>query len=130
MKIVSGIQSILLTVIGFMSLFMTFSIVFDLFGIREREGNYVMFVVIANMICGFLYLATVVNNWKKHYKTSLYLLILALVILIATFICFKFHIDGGGVYEVRTVKAMTFRTVFTFVMALIGYFSFKNQKVN
>jgi hypothetical protein len=35
---------------------MSGSVIFDLFGIREKEGNYVLFIVLANFIAGFFYL--------------------------------------------------------------------------
>jgi hypothetical protein len=36
---------ILLTGFGLLTLFLSTSVIFDLFGIRAKEGNYVLFVV-------------------------------------------------------------------------------------
>jgi hypothetical protein len=127
MKALSTVQSVLLLLIGVVSLFMTLSIVFDLFGIREKEGNYVLFVVYANLLCGTLYVATVFTNWKKNYKWSFILLALAFMVLVVAFYFFKEHIAQGGIYEPKTVKAMSFRTLFTLIMAGISLFLFRKH---
>lgn len=41
---------------GLLTLFLSSSVIFDLFGIRAKEGNYVLFVVVTNFICSILYL--------------------------------------------------------------------------
>ena len=44
------ISAIILTLFALITLFMSSSVIFDLFGIREKEGNYVLFIVITNFI--------------------------------------------------------------------------------
>ena len=47
---------IFLLLFGAVTLFMSSSVLFDWFGIREKEGNFVTLIVWANLICGVLYL--------------------------------------------------------------------------
>ena len=113
-----------LTIFGLVTVFMSSSVLFDWFGIREKEGNYVPFVVIANFICGFIYLTAAFVIFKDK-KWSPYLLILAFIILIITFIALYFHISSGGIYETKTVKALAFRTVLTLIFTITNFKIFK-----
>jgi hypothetical protein len=45
--------AVIITLFALITLFMSTSVIFDLFGIRAKEGNYVLFVVISNFIAGF-----------------------------------------------------------------------------
>jgi glucan phosphoethanolaminetransferase (alkaline phosphatase superfamily) len=126
MKYLKIIQTILLALIGAVSLFMTTSVVFDLFGIREKEGNYVPFIVYTNMACAFIYLIASYTN-RKYAKLSFALLVIASLALIIAFISMKVYINNGGIHEAKTVKAMIFRTVFTILMAVIGYMAWKKE---
>ena len=61
-----------LTGFGLLTLFLSTSVIFDLFNIRVREGNYVLFIVWTNFISSLLYLFSVyglltVKTWT--YKT-------------------------------------------------------------
>lgn len=124
MKILRTGQTILLSLIGLVSIFMTSSIIFNLFGIRELEGNYVPFVVYANLTCGLLYLYAA---WNKDLNKAFKALLLALSILVITFIAAGIYIKNGGVYEAQMPKAMTFRTLFTAIMAWISYYLLKKN---
>ncbi len=55
-KYILYLLAIILAGFGFLTLFLTTSVIFDLFGVRAKEGNYVLFVVWANLISGILYL--------------------------------------------------------------------------
>ena len=61
------ILALVLAAFGLLTLFLSSSILFDLFGIRAKEGNYVLFVVWANFISSLLYLSAVFGfiNAKK-----------------------------------------------------------------
>ncbi|HRP90536.1 MAG TPA: hypothetical protein PKX92_10920 [Edaphocola sp.] len=125
MRLLKNITLVLLILIGVVSLFMTLSIIFNRFGIREKEGHYVLFVVYANLICGLLYLLAAYSIWKEQRKGSS-LLLLALIILLIAFLGLGWHINNGGIYEPKTIKAMSFRTVFTFLMLLSSKKLLKN----
>jgi hypothetical protein len=58
--------AVIITLFALITLFMSTSVIFDLFGIREKEGNYVLFVVISNFIAGFMYLFSAV--WFIYRK--------------------------------------------------------------
>lgn len=112
----------ILTGFGLLTLFLSTSVIFDLFGIRAKEGNYVLFVVWANFISSFLYLISVYGlltskNWT--YKT----LGLSILILTVAFIGFLFYIQSGGIYETKTVGAMIFRIAMTCAFTLFAYFT-------
>ncbi|HNR49833.1 MAG TPA: hypothetical protein PKN14_11370 [Bacteroidia bacterium] len=127
MKKLKLIHTFLLCLIGVVSVFMTLSVIFDLFGIRAREGNYVLFIVYANLVCGIIYLYAAISNWK-NLTNSFYSLVLASLILIVSFIAFGVYISNGGIHEVKTIKAMTFRTVFTLIMAALSYMMLRKEK--
>jgi hypothetical protein len=48
--------AIVLAVFGLVALFLSSSVIFDLFSVRAKEGNYVLFVVWANFLSSILYL--------------------------------------------------------------------------
>lgn len=127
MKKLKIVHTLLLSLIGIVSVFMTLSVILDLFGIRAREGNYVLFIVYANLACGIIYLYAAIANWK-NLTNSFYSLVLASLILIVAFIAFGVYISNGGIHEIKTIKAMTFRTVFTLVMAALSYVMLRKEK--
>lgn len=112
--------SVVLTGFGALSVFLTLSIIFDLFGIREKEGNYVLFIVYANLICGILYLMAAFQNWKEK-KSSVYLLSIATIILIVAYSALLAYVKQGGIHEAKTLNAMLFRIVFTAALAGLSY---------
>lgn len=130
-NITTKILALVITVFGLATLFMSTSVILDLFGIREKEGNYVLFVVWANFICGVFYLFSVYGLLKIKKWTSL-LLAISTVILIIAFIGLKNHINSGGIYEAKTVTAMIFRIVLTAVFAILSFIIYKKQttKIN
>src|SRR5690606_1065084 len=103
---------IFLMLFGGVTLFMSSSVLFDWFGIREKEGNFVPIIVWANFVCGVLYFVAAIGilKTKKWAKDPL---ISALIILVIAFIFLFLHINNGGVYETKTVGAMTFRIAVT-----------------
>ncbi|MCO5291492.1 MAG: hypothetical protein M9959_07130 [Chitinophagaceae bacterium] len=127
MKVLKIIQTSLLSLLGTVTVFMTVSIIFDFFGIREREGNYVLFVVYTNLACGILYLIAAYTIWVNP-KLSFKQLVVSLFLLIIAFIVFQLYISYGGVYEKKTVYALLFRIVFTLMMTLIGWLVSKKKK--
>ena len=118
-KSAAKLLGIFLTAFGFLTLFLTASIIFDLGSMREREGNYVLFIVWANFICGFIYvLAGIGFIQNKLWTTKL--LIVATLILVGGFIGLMIHIYTGGIYEIKTVGAMLFRIVITILFVILS----------
>lgn len=121
-KYINYISAFILAGFGLLTLFMSTSVIFDLFDIRVKEGNYVLFVVLANFICGFLYLISAYGFLKRE-KWLTKILGTAVFILVVAFIALFFHIQTGGIYETKTVKAMTFRTILTAIFTAVSYFT-------
>lgn len=128
-KIILYITGAIVAFFGIITLFMSTSVIFGLFDIREKEGNYVLFVVIANFICAFLYLAAAYGFFTRQKWTTM-TMNAAVAILVITFIGLGIHIYSGGVYEERTVKAMLFRTFLTIGFALISFKYISKRKTN
>ncbi len=120
-KIIVNITGAVVAFFGILTLFMSTSVIFGLFDIREKEGNYVMFVVVANFICAFLYLAAAYGFFTRQKWTTMVLNVSVGVLIIA-FIGLGIHIYSGGIYEHKTVAAMTFRTLLTVAFAFISFF--------
>jgi hypothetical protein len=129
MKILRILLSLVLLAFGALSTILTVSVVFDLFGIREREGNYVLFIVWTNLVCGLIYLVAAYTNWKKLSKTTT-LLSLAVTLLVISFIVLEVYISNGGIYEVKTENAMLFRIGITSVMLVVSNRLNKKNPIN
>jgi hypothetical protein len=115
-----------LLLFALLTLFLSGSLIFDLFGIREKEGNYVLLVVWANFISSILYLAAAYGLFKMK-KWPAGFLALSAVVLVAAFIGLKIHISEGGLYESKTINAMIFRIGLTILFAIASYLLLKNK---
>ena len=123
------IVAVSLLLFALLTLFLSASVIFDLFGIRAKEGNYVPLVVWANFISSILYLVAAYGLLKMK-KWPVWLLVISAVILVAAFIGLKIHISEGGLYEAKTVNAMIFRIGLTILLAVASYFLFKNKQLS
>ena len=126
-KYIPFLSSLILAGFGLLTLFLSSSVIFDWFGIRAKEGNYVLFIVWANFISSLLYLISTygflkIKSWT--FKT----LSVATVILIVALIGLFIHIYSGGIYETKTVFAMLFRISVTIAFTVIAYFSINKKK--
>lgn len=121
------LTAVALAALGLLTIFLSASVIFDWFGIREKEGNYVLFVVWSNLLSSIIYLIAAYGIIKVK-KWTPWLLGLSAVILSAAFIGLKVHISNGGIYEPKTVNAMQFRIALTIVFALASYFIINKQK--
>jgi len=117
----------ILAVFGMLTLFLSSSVILDLFGIRAKEGNYVLFVVWANFVSSLLYLLAAYGFIKYSKKTVLFLGFSGIILILA-FIGLIFHINAGGIYETRTLGAMIFRITITLVLAALAYFTINRHK--
>ena len=115
-----------LTGFGLLTIFLSTSVIFDLFDIRAKEGNYVLFVVWSNFISSFLYLISVYGLlYSKNW--TIRTLGLATLILTIAFVGFLFYIQSGGIHETKTVSAMIFRTALTLGFTLFAYFTINKK---
>ncbi|MBK9962686.1 MAG: hypothetical protein IPP06_15595 [Saprospiraceae bacterium] len=113
---------------GLLTLFLSTSVIFDLFGIRAKEGNYVLFVVWSNFICSIFYLFAA-YGFVKSKKWTATLMGLSTIILVAAFIGLRIHANSGGIYETKTLGALIFRISVTIVFAMIAYFTISKKKI-
>jgi hypothetical protein len=87
---------------------------------REEAGNYVPFVLWFNFLAGFAYLLAAVGLFmQKHW--AVWISIFIAVATIFVFALLGLHILNDGLYEVRTVVAMSLRTVVWTSIAAFAY---------
>ncbi|HEY0885726.1 MAG TPA: hypothetical protein VGE20_10615 [Ramlibacter sp.] len=87
---------------------------------REAAGAYVPFVLWFNFLAGFAYVAAGAGLWLRCRWAA----VLALAIAGATllvFSAFGVHVLNGGAYEVRTVGAMTLRSLVWTAIAWLAW---------
>ena len=91
---------------------------------HQAAGNYVPFVLWFNFLAGFVYIAAGIALWTgKSWVTALTMAIALTTLLV--FAALGIHILIGGDYEVRTVMAMSLRSVVWMTIATITYFTSK-----
>ncbi|HLV43007.1 MAG TPA: hypothetical protein VKY37_12060 [Brumimicrobium sp.] len=126
-KIATYASALILLAFGMLTLFLSTSIIFDLFGIRAIEGNYVPLIVWANFLASMLYLIAAYGFFMER-KWTVYVLGTAYALLVLAFIYLILYINNGGVYEKKTIGAMTFRTSLTLFFTLLAYYLGKKKK--
>lgn len=76
----------------------------------EAAGNVVPFVLWFNFVAGFAYVAAAIGLWRAtRWGAWTAIAIAAATALV--FALFGVHIASGALYEMRTVWAMTLRTI-------------------
>lgn len=86
---------------------------------RDAAGNYAPFVLWFNFLAGFFYLLAGAGLFmQKPWAAWLSVFIVAATVVV--FALFGLHILNGGLYEARTVVAMSLRTM---VWAAIAVFA-------
>jgi ABC-type glycerol-3-phosphate transport system permease component len=123
-NLIAYATAIFLTVFALLSLYLSSSVIFDLFGIRAKEGNYVLIVVWTNFISSILYLFAAYGFIKL--KTWTYKpLIISVIFLTIGFIGLYTHIIADGLYESKTIGVMLFRITLTLAFTVLAYLKFK-----
>lgn len=85
---------------------------------HQAAGNYVPFVLWFNFIAGFAYVSAAIGLWLQRSWAALLAMIIAVFTLIV-FIAFGVHIYAGGAYEMKTIGAMSMRSIIWTGIALI-----------
>lgn len=88
---------------------------------RQAAGNYVPFVVWFNFLAGFLYIIAGAGLWLQK-RWAVWLSVFITLATLIVFAAFGIVVINGEAYEVRTVAAMSLRTV---VWALISMFAYR-----
>ena len=126
-KLLTYLIAAILFIFGAITLFLSSSVLFDWFGIRAKEGNYVLFIVISNFIVSILYLFAAYGFLKIKMFTAK-LLYASAVILIAAFAGLLLYINAGGIYETKTIGAMIFRITLTCLFAIAAFFLINKKR--
>lgn len=77
---------------------------------RRAAGHYVPFVVWFNFLAGFAYVVTGGGLWARR-SWAVWLGVAIAVATTLAFFALGAHVYAGGAYEVRTVIAMSVRTL-------------------
>ena len=86
---------------------------------RSAAGHYVPFVLWFNFLAGFAYVIAGVGLWLERRWAAW----LAVVVAAATALVFAavgVHVLAGGAYELRTVVAMSLRTLVWTAIAVVA----------
>ena len=89
---------------------------------RATAGNYVPFVLWFNFVAGFAYVAAGAGLWMQQ-RWAAWLAVAIAVATALTFAAFGAHVYSGGAYELRTVVAMSLRTLVWATIAAIAWYS-------
>ena len=88
---------------------------------HQAAGDYVPFVLWFNFLSGFVYIAAGLGFWfGKNWAMGLAVAIALATLLV--FVAFGIHVLMGGSYEVRTVMAMSLRSMVWITIAVVAYF--------
>ncbi len=87
---------------------------------REAAGNYVPFVLWFNFLAGFAYVITGAGLWIQT-RWAAWLAISITVATAFTFVMFGAQVYLGGLFEQRTVIAMSLRTLVWTVIAVVAW---------
>lgn len=87
---------------------------------RTAAGHYVPFVLWFNFLAGFAYVTAGAGLWLRQRGAAWLAAAIALATAI-TFAAFGMHVASGGAYELRTVIAMSMRTLVWMTIAAIAW---------
>ena len=87
---------------------------------RVAAGNYVPFVLWFNFIAGIFYIFAGVGLWFQK-RWAVWLAGAIAITTLITFALFGMHILNDGLYESRTVIAMSLRSTVWSVIAFYAY---------
>lgn len=126
-KFLPKFLAVFLFAFGALTLFLSGSIIFDLFDVRAQQGNYVLFVIWANFLSSLMYLTASYGMFTAK-KWTFYSLSAVLTLLVITFIGFYVYVNSGGIHETKTMGALIFRTMITLVFTISAYTLINNNK--
>ena len=93
---------------------------------RVAAGNYVPFVLWFNFVAGFFYIIAGVGLWFTQ-RWSMWLAGAIVISTLMVFALFNLHIYNGGLFEFRTVIAMSLRSVVWSVITFYAYLKFNKN---
>lgn len=87
---------------------------------RLAAGQYVTFVLWFNFLAGFIYVIAGAGLWLQ-LRWAVWIAFVIAAATLAVFVGFGIHIALDGGHEMRTVVAMSLRSVVWIVIALTSY---------
>jgi len=87
---------------------------------HQAAGDYVPFVLWFNFLAGFAYITAGIGLWLQRSWAALLAMLIASFTLLV-FIALGVHIYAGGAYEMRTIGAMSMRSIVWMSIALITH---------
>lgn len=87
---------------------------------RATAGNYVPFVLWFNFVAGFAYVVAGIGLWLQQ-RWAVWLAASLAVATALTFAAFGIHVLFDGLYEKRTVVAMSMRTLVWATIAALAW---------
>ncbi|MBU1689193.1 MAG: hypothetical protein KJ958_01670 [Gammaproteobacteria bacterium] len=87
---------------------------------RIAAGNYVPFVLWFNFLAGFAYIIAGTGLWLQQCW-AMWLAVAIATATALTLAAFGIHVVSGGAYELRTVIAMSLRTLVWVTIAAIAW---------
>lgn len=87
---------------------------------QASAGNFVPFVLWFNFLAGFAYVIAGAGLWLRH-RWAVWLAVVIAAATAFTLAAFGAHGYAGGAYEMRTVIAMSFRTLVWVAIAAISW---------
>ena len=106
------IFGMLLAAFALLTFYLSGSVIFNLFGMRAKQGDFVWTVIWGNFMASLLYFVAVYGFFTRK-SIARKALSVALFVLLITGILLFIHIQNGGVYMSKTPKALLFRFVVT-----------------
>lgn len=95
---------------------------------RTAAGNYVPFVLWFNFLAGFAYVAAGIGLWlRQSWAVGLSVAIALATAL--TFAMFGMFVYSGGAFELRTVIAMSLRTLVWVTISAIAWRWLRSSKL-
>ena len=87
---------------------------------HQAAGEYVPFVLWFNFLAGFAYITAGIGLWLQRSWAVLFAMVIAVFTLLV-FSALGVHIYAGGAYEMRTIGAMSMRSIIWMGIASITY---------
>ena len=87
---------------------------------RQAAGDYIPFVVWFNFLAGFIYIIAGIGLWLQK-QWAVWLSVFIALATLVVFALFGVVLLNGELYEIRTVAAMSLRTVVWTLIAMFAY---------
>lgn len=128
------IAALIAFLFGIVTIFVGGSVILDLFGMRAKEGKFVLSVVWPVSICGILY-TFASYGFLKMKRWTITILNFALLLLFIAFILLLIQIFQHKPYETKTIFALTFRLILTLFLFWVArtipkYDHIKNRDID